>query len=131
MPSAYVAFALRRNILLIPACCFVLLTSCSTSPRSQERVRENTARATAVIASNAKSAVLGIRDGLSRKPVETGININTATRAELMTLPGVNAKIASDIIRNRPYTDPNQLRKEKIVPKAVYKGISGRLTVLH
>ena len=108
-----------------------LTVGCSTSPRSQERVRDNTARATAVVASNAKSALLGIRDGLSRKPPAPGININTASREDLLTLPGLTPSQASAIIRNRPYTDPNQLRKRKILPKSVYNGISGRLTVNH
>jgi competence protein ComEA len=104
---------------------------CSTSPRSQERVRENTANATAAIASSAKSAVLGIRDGLARKPAETGVNINTATRADLESLPGVTPAMARNIIANRPYKNPNELRKEKIVPKDVYNKISSRLTVIH
>ena len=117
-----------RQVLALLALC---LTGCSTSPRNQERVRENTAKATAVIASNAKSAVLGIRDGLTRKAPDTGVNINTATRAELVTLPGVTAPMATQIIRNRPYTNPNDLRKKKILPKDVYNKISGRLTVLH
>lgn len=105
------------------------LLGCSPSPRSQERVRENTANATAAIASSAKSAVLGIRDGLARKPTDIGVNINTATRPQLEDLPGVTPDMAHDIIANRPYTDPNELRKKKILPKDVYNRISGRLIV--
>lgn len=117
-----------RHIVALTA---LALTGCSTSPRNQERVRENTARATAVIASNAKSAVLGIRDGLTRKAPDTGVNINTASRTELTALPGVTGSMATQIIKNRPYTNPNELRKKKILPKEVYKKISGRLTVIH
>lgn len=109
----------------------VLSLGCSPSPRSQERVREDTANATAAIASSAKSAVLGIRDGLARKPTEIGVNINTATRAQLEDLPGVTPAMARDIIDKRPYTDPDELRKKKILPKDVYRGISGRLIVRH
>ncbi len=109
---------------------FVAL-GCSTSPRSQERVRENTANATAAIASSAKSAVLGIKDGLTRKTTEAGVNINTASRAELEALPGVTSSMAREIINNRPYRDPVELRKNKILPKDVYNKISGRLTVKH
>ncbi len=113
--------------LIVPA----LLAGCSNSPRDQERVRENTAKATAAIASSAKSAVLGVRDGLSRKPTVTGVNINTASRPELEALPGVTPAMARGIIANRPYKDPVELRKKKILPKDVYNGISGRLTVIH
>ena len=117
-------YALTSPILL-------LALGCSTSPRSQERVRENTANATAAIASSAKSAVLGIKDGLTRKSTQTGVNINTATRAQLEDLPGVTPAMARNIIANRPYKDPNELRKQKILPKDVYNKISSRLTVLH
>ncbi len=108
-----------------------LALGCSTSPRNQERVRENTANATAAIASSAKSAVLGIKDGLTRKTTETGVNINTASRSELESLPGVTSSMAREIVINRPYSDPVELRKKKILPKDVYNNISGRLTVKH
>lgn len=116
-----------RHALTAPLLLF--LFGCSTSPRSQERVRENTANATAAIAASAKSAVLGIKDGLTRKPGETGVNINTASRAQLEDLPGVTRAMAQQIIDNRPYTDPNELRKKKILPKDVFNKISSRLTI--
>ncbi len=118
-----------RPLLLF--CAGIVLLGCSDSPRNQERVRDNTARATAAIASSAKSAVLGIRDGLARKPVETGVNINTADRSELEDLPGVTSAMADQIIRNRPYKDPVELRRKHILPNDVYKAISGRLIVHH
>ena len=43
----------RHALASIP---LLVSLGCSTSPRSQERVRENTANATAAIASSAKSA---------------------------------------------------------------------------
>ncbi len=109
----------------------VAALGCSTSPRSQERVRERTATATAAIASSAKSAVLGVRDGLTRNAASKGVNINTASRPELESLPGITPPMARAIIDNRPYADPNELRKKKIVPKDVYSKISGRLTINH
>ncbi len=116
---------------VIPILALALTLGCSTSPRNQERVRENTANATAAIASSAKSAVLGIKDGLTRKTTETGVNINTASRSELEGLPGVTPAMAREIVNNRPYADPSELRKKKILPKDVYNKISGRLTVKH
>jgi len=109
----------------------LLSLGCSSSPRSQERVRERTANATAAIASSAKSAVLGVRDGLTRNAANKGVNINTATRPELESLPGVTPPMARAIIDNGPYSDPNELRKKKILPKDVYDQISGRLTIDH
>ena len=37
------------------------------------------------------------------------VNVNTATVAELETLPGIGPKIAADIVKNRPYKDSKEL----------------------
>ncbi|WP_293911695.1 helix-hairpin-helix domain-containing protein [Deinococcus sp.] len=51
------------------------------------------------------------------------VNINTASAADLAKLPGVSAKIAADIIKNRPYkTEAELVTKVKgIGPKNVKK----------
>lgn len=51
------------------------------------------------------------------------INVNTATSAELVKIPGVSAKIAAEIIKNRPYKDTAELVKKVkgIGPKNVKK----------
>ncbi len=37
------------------------------------------------------------------------ININTASKAQLEALPGIGPKIAAEIIKNRPYSNSQQL----------------------
>lgn len=51
------------------------------------------------------------------------VNVNTATAAELLKIPGVNTKIAAEIIKNRPYKDSAELVKKVkgIGPKNVMK----------
>ncbi len=51
------------------------------------------------------------------------VNVNTATSAELVKIPGVSAKIAAEIIKNRPYKDTAELVKKVkgIGPKNVKK----------
>ena len=51
------------------------------------------------------------------------VNVNTATAADLMKIPGVNAKIAAEIIKNRPYKNSAELVKKVkgIGPKNVMK----------
>ena len=51
------------------------------------------------------------------------VNVNTATAAELLKIPGVNAKIATEIIKSRPYKDSAELVKKVkgIGPKNVMK----------
>jgi competence protein ComEA len=40
------------------------------------------------------------------------VNVNTASAADLQKLPGVSAKIAADIIKNRPYKTEAELVKK-------------------
>lgn len=45
-------------------------------------------------------------------PAGTVIHINSAPAADLVKLPGVNDKIAAEIIKNRPYKNGKELVKK-------------------
>lgn len=52
---------------------------------------------------------------------ETLLDLNTATREELVALPGVGEAYADKIVENRPYKRKDELVARGIVPKKVYK----------
>jgi competence protein ComEA len=52
------------------------------------------------------------------------IDINSATKKELMTLPGIGDALSQKIIDGRPYKAKNELTQKKIVPEATYAKIS-------
>jgi competence protein ComEA len=56
------------------------------------------------------------------------IDINTAGKEQLMTLPGIDESLAQKIIDNRPYKKKTELKKKKIVPEKVYKQIADKIT---
>ena len=51
------------------------------------------------------------------------IDINTASKAELTSVPGIGDVYSQKIIDGRPYTRKDQLVSKKIVPQATYDRI--------
>lgn len=100
------------------------LAACTTNQNPQE-LKEQTARATAALKVDAKAVAAGVREGWSRdKP----LNVNTATREQLLSLPGITGVEADRLIAARPYDDPGQLVTRHILPQSKYDKIADRLS---
>ena len=55
------------------------------------------------------------------------IDINSATKQELMTIPGIGDAYAQKIIDGRPYRAKNELVQKKIIPEATYDKIKDQI----
>src|SRR6266571_4538970 len=96
-----------------------------THPQDPQELKEKTAQATADVKRDAKAVAAGIREGWSRdKPLD----LNTATREQLLSLPGVTAEEADRVIAGRPYDEPGELVTRRIMPKTEYDKIADRVT---
>jgi competence protein ComEA len=51
------------------------------------------------------------------------VDINTASTAQLKTLPGVSDSDSAKIVQGRPYSDKTQLVSKKVVSEATYDKI--------
>ena len=68
------------------------------------------------------------RNAAATKAKTTKVDINTATREELMTLPGIDGAMADKIIEGRPYKNMAQLKTKGGVTNAEYRKISRKVT---
>jgi competence protein ComEA len=55
------------------------------------------------------------------------IDINTATKDELMAFKGIGEKYSDKIIAGRPYARKDQLLSKNILPDATYKKIEAQI----
>jgi DNA uptake protein ComE-like DNA-binding protein len=114
-----------RYRLIFATLLMATFAGCARQPESSDELREKTARATAEAKRDAKAVAQGIREGWSRdKPLD----LNTATKDQLETLPGMTAVEANQVIAGRPYNDPSDLVTRRILSKPQYDKISDRVT---
>jgi len=74
---------------------------------------------------DAKAVAEGLREGWNRnKPLD----LNTATRDQLRSLPGMTAEEADRVIAGRPYNEPGELVTRHIMPKTEYDKIADQVT---
>ena len=74
---------------------------------------------------DAKAVAEGLREGWSRdKP----LNLNTASKEDLMSLPGMTSDWAEGIIVARPFDAPRDVVKRGVLPKSEYDKIADRVT---
>lgn len=117
-------FAAFLLLILVAGC-----TSCNSQPTSPAQVREKTAEATAELKANAKAVAQGLREGLTRPTPDKPLDINSASKSQLMALPGIDDAAADRVIAGRPYASEHELLQRKIVSRDEYNKIADSITV--
>jgi DNA uptake protein ComE-like DNA-binding protein len=69
----------------------------------------------------------GVREGWNSD--EKPVNVNSASRSQLMTLPGIDAKSANRVIAGRPYHAKEELQAKGVISSDEYQRIENRVTV--
>jgi len=109
----------------VPAILLLAALAGCTQPQNTQELKEKTAQATAEVKNDAEAVAAGIREGWSRdKPLD----LNTATKEQLLSLPGVTEAEANRVIAGRPYSEPGDVVTRHIMPKTEYDKIADRVT---
>ena len=141
---------MQRSLLVVATLAgFGLLAACNP-PASDQHLQEQAAQATEqakqgskqaladarVAAANAERAVndvaAGVKQGIDNKTPATGgsrLDLNSASQADLASLPGISADKATQIIDHRPYTASHDLVKAGILTEHQFENIAGQVTV--
>jgi DNA uptake protein ComE-like DNA-binding protein len=98
----------------------ILLTGCTQRQQTPEEIRQKTAETTAELKNDTKAVVEGVKQGLhGDKPVD----LNKASKDDLLRLPGIDNQRADRIIASRPYGEPEQLVSRHVLTEAQYDKI--------
>jgi hypothetical protein len=130
-PKLHLTDMHARTILLALAIGAIPIgfTACNSQPSSPDQVRAKTAEATAEIKQDAQALAQGVRDGLTRPSPDKPLNLNSASKSQLMSLPGMDDATADRVIAGRPYSSEHQLLDRRIVSREEYNKIADSVTV--
>ena len=83
-----------------------------------------------VMAAEAKPATPAVAPAAAKPAVAAKaelLDINSASEAQLKTLPGIGDAYAKKIIAGRPYAKKDQLKSKNIIPAATYDKIQNQI----
>jgi DNA uptake protein ComE-like DNA-binding protein len=103
----------------------LLATGCTSQKPSPEEVREKTAQATSDIKQDAKALAQGVKEGWNR---DQPLDINTAGKDQLLSLPGMSSEGADRIIAGRPYSRASEMVSRHAISQPEYDKIKDQVT---
>jgi len=120
--------SLLRSVSVIAlALIFASITACTTKD-NPDQIRQRTAEATETMRRDAKAIAEGVKEGMSS---DKAININNATREDLLNLPGMTERDADRIIAERPFKSAHELVARHVISESEYDKISDRIIADH
>jgi DNA uptake protein ComE-like DNA-binding protein len=118
---------LRRSTILAIGFSLAGSLACNNQ-ESPDEIRRRTAEATETMRRDTKAVVDGVKEGMHN---DNPIDINRASREDLMNLPGISDREADRIIANRPFADADDLVRRRIVSQSEFDKIRDRVIAGH
>jgi len=119
--------SLRPALVIALALPLVNITACSNKDNPDE-IRRQTAQATETMRRDTKAVVEGVKEGLHS---DKAVDINTASREDLLNLPGMTQHEADRIIAERPFKNAHELVARHLISESEYAKISDRIIAGH
>ena len=116
MKHRFISSALTATVLLLSASLSFAIDTKAAAPGESGHSAKDTKNATAAQGK-----------GVARIKL---VDINAASKAELMKLPGIHSKEADRIIAGRPYGSQAWLVSNKIIPEALYPGLKDKIIAI-
>lgn len=116
---------LRSACLSVTVATCLMAAGCAQQP-DPDQLRRETAQATSEVKQDAKAVAEGLREGLKGSQA---LDLNTASRNQLLDLPGITAERADRIIASRPLGSTGELVSRRILPQAEYDRIQDHIRV--
>ena len=119
------AFSALVVAMILPITAYAVQGTATKSPATPPTKTALHHRATPVKAMNASKT----HATHAKRPA--AVDINTASKEELMALPGVTDEIAQKIIDARPFKSRAELVSKKVLTRAEYSKLRGRVIAKH
>lgn len=116
-----------RSVWVIALASMFGFAACTTAD-NPDQIRRRTGEATATVKRDTKAIAEGVKEGLASQKT---IDINSASRADLLTLPGITERVADRIIADRPFDNAHDLVKRHVLSEAEYSQIRERVIAGH
>jgi DNA uptake protein ComE-like DNA-binding protein len=132
---------MRNYVLPIFLAIAVALIACSNNPNTTrqqaandtQQIKQDSQKAAEQIKKGAEKArtdltavAQGVKDGLQSNPQ---VDLNSADKSQLESLPGITDEQAKAIIANRPYRSAHDVVAKGAISESEYQTIASHVTV--
>lgn len=128
--SALPRFPLSTLLLALAAACLCLQAWAATQPTAPQATQPAAKPGTMGTHAPGAASAAGKLKPKAKAPIKL-VDLNKASRAELMTLPNIGPAEADRIIAERPFLSKTQLVAKKIVGVGPYHLLKTRVVVVH